>query len=82
MPLKPFRPGFEAVAAKPFTSAGVKYGKSERYPYRDLGVIDFDLRGLWGADLIEFTDEAYRAAPPATKATKPSQNPLLQPPRR
>lgn len=77
MPSKPFRPGYEVVAAQPFTFAGVKYAVGERFPYRDLGVIDFDLGGLWRADLVEFRDEPYRAraaAPaPAPAVTKPQQ---------
>lgn len=59
MPSKPLRFGFEAVAAKPFTYSGVKYSKGERFPYKGLGVIDFDLRGLWMAELIEFGDKPY-----------------------
>jgi len=59
MPSKPFRPGYEASASQLFTFAGVKYARGDRFPYRDLGIIDFDLRGLWFAERIEFGDKPY-----------------------
>jgi len=75
MPTRPFNPGSEAQAATPFTFAGVKYAKGERFPYRDLKVIDFDLRGLWLAERIEFVDRPHAAAPgPQQPGTKPQQN--------
>lgn len=75
MPSKQFRPGFEATASQPFTFAGVKYAKGERFPYRDLGIIDFDLRGLWLAERIEFGDDAYRGKPAAPGSTPSSGKP-------
>lgn len=43
----------------PFTHGGVSYAKGERFPYKGLGIIDFDLRGLWMAERIEFSDKPY-----------------------
>ena len=65
---KAFSPGSEAVAAMPFTYAGTRYAKGERFPYRDLGVIDYDLRGLWAAERIEFVPKPY-----AIQQQKPTQ---------
>lgn len=62
MPSKPFQFGSEAVASAGFTYSGVRYAKGQRFPYKDLGVIEFDLRGLWLADLVEF---GARAAEPS-----------------
>jgi hypothetical protein len=67
---KAFSPGSEAAAAQPFTYAGVAYAKGDRFPYRDLGIIDFDLRGLWSADRIGFLDKPYAAA--STQPTAPA----------
>lgn len=74
----PFSLGYEATAAVPFTLGGVKYARGERFPYLDLGIIEFDLRGLWAAERIEFTGSTYVAkqtAPqtPAAKPTPPQQ---------
>lgn len=69
---KAFSPGYEAVAAMPFTSAGMKYAKGDRYPYRDLGIIEFDLRGLWAAERIEFIGTAYGAVPVPVPAPTPA----------
>lgn len=67
-----FAPGYEAVAAMPFTFAGVKYAKGTPFPYRDLGIIDFDLRGLWLAERIEFTGKPLETK--AGVAKPPQQN--------
>lgn len=53
--VKQFSPGHEARAAMAFAYAGVNYARGDRFPYRALGIIDLDLRGLWGAGRIEFT---------------------------
>lgn len=55
MMVKQFSPGYEARAAMAFAYAGVNYARGDRFPYRALGIIDLDLRGLWGAGRIEFT---------------------------
>lgn len=63
MPSKPFQFGGEAVVlAKEFAFAGSRYAKAQPFPYKGLGVIEFDLRGLWLADLIEFTGKPYGVA--------------------
>jgi hypothetical protein len=79
-----FSPGCEARAAMAFTYAGVSYARGDRFPYRALGIIELDLRGLWGAGRVEFTAQPCEPsdaelerltapkAPPATPA-KPTQ---------
>lgn len=43
----------------PFVHCGTQYAKGERFPYKGLGIIDFELRGLWMGERIEFGDQPY-----------------------
>lgn len=54
--------GSEAVVSRDFTFSGVRYAKGRAFPYKELGIIEFDARGLWRAELIEFTGKPYVVA--------------------
>ena len=56
-----------------FTHSGVQYAKGRSFPYREIGVIEFDLRGLWLADLVEFPGRPYAVA---AKSADPSDDEL------
>jgi hypothetical protein len=73
MSSKAFSPGSEAVAATLFTYAGAKFAKGDRFPYRDIGVIEFDLKGLWQAERIEFVGKPYVDKAPAPKPPQSNQ---------
>jgi hypothetical protein len=83
MMARQFSPGYEARASMAFTYAGTSYARGDRFPYRAFGVIELDLRGLWGAGRIEFTAQPYepsdaeleRMTAPTRPATKPAQPP-------
>ena len=66
----PYQYGTEAVAATPFTYLGKTVAKGKPFMYRELGIIDLDLHGLWRAEKIEFTGKPYPTAP-----EKPVQSP-------
>lgn len=57
--VKQFSPGYEARAAMGFAYMGTNYARGDRFPYHALGIIELDLRGLWGSGRIEFTAQPY-----------------------
>jgi len=52
---KMFLFGLPATCSRGFTFAGKKYDAGAVFPYEALGVIEHDVRGLWLADLVEFS---------------------------
>lgn len=65
-----FLPGTQATVAKPFAHDGKTYARGDAFPYRKLGMIDHNLRGLWLAGLIEFPDPTTSAQPQQQQSQK------------
>jgi hypothetical protein len=56
-----FDPQCAATVRKDFRYAGTEYKSGDDFPHKAIGVTDFELRGLWAADLVIF-DRARAAS--------------------
>jgi hypothetical protein len=46
--------GSPAVCQRDFTHAGVDYKRGDAFPYDQLGIDRFTLRGFWMSSMIDF----------------------------
>lgn len=68
-----FDPRGYAVAAKAFTHSGTRYELGDHFPHEELGCIEFELKGLWLADLIDFQPRPAQVAAPEAPPVKPKR---------
>lgn len=66
MPAGDFTPrrfdfGRPAVVQQPFTCSGKEYGHGEEFPYEQLGLDRWTMRGYWLSCLVDFVDEPIAA---------------------
>lgn len=57
MPHNAFNPKAKAFVAKQFKFSGVTYEVGAVFPHKDLKVPDYEMRGLWLADLVDFKSQ-------------------------
>ena len=66
---KQFHFGQPAVVAQPFTHSGRDFVPGEEFPYKELGLQEWQMWGFFLASLVDFQAPPELAPPPA----KPSK---------
>jgi len=68
-PPRVFSLGTPAVCQQPFTHDGVEFKPGDTFPYEQLGLLEYQVRGLWASSLIGFVAESA-VTPPKAKLSK------------
>jgi hypothetical protein len=67
-----YTPKFVSKASTSFVYRGKRFEAGDEFPHAELKLNDVEIRGLWGANLIDFVTPA--PAPPAPPASATGQS--------